>query len=90
MRRPSKPVIEAIVLSDVPDKAILLEANLPPRRRRSKNCGGGISPAAIGALIEGAPSSVNAFRAPQEPRGPVGKADKVLMRLNFPSRPGNA
>jgi hypothetical protein len=60
-------VIETILLSDVSDKAILLEANLPPRRRRSKNCGGGISPAAIGALIEGAPSSVNGFRASQEP-----------------------
>jgi hypothetical protein len=38
------------------------EAN-PPRgaRRRSKNCGGGIVPAAIGALIEAGHSSVNAF-----------------------------
>jgi hypothetical protein len=30
-------------------------------RRRSKNCGGGIVPAAIGALIEAGHSSVNAF-----------------------------
>jgi len=30
-------------------------------RRRSKNSGGGIAPAAIGALIEGGPCSVNAF-----------------------------
>jgi hypothetical protein len=36
----------------------------PERRRRSKNSGGGISPAAIGALIEGGLASVNAFRIP--------------------------
>jgi len=32
------------------------------RRRRSKNSGGGIAPAAIGALIEGTFCSVNGFR----------------------------
>jgi hypothetical protein len=31
-------------------------------RRRSKNSGGGIAPAAIAGLIEGAPCTVNAFR----------------------------
>ena len=31
------------------------------RRRRSKNCGGGIAPAAIGALIEATHCSVNAY-----------------------------
>jgi hypothetical protein len=39
------------------------------RRRRSKNSGGGIAPAAMAALIEGAFCSVNAFRHPQAPAG---------------------
>jgi hypothetical protein len=36
------------------------------RRRRSKNSGGGIAPAAIGAFIEATSCSVNAFQAPLE------------------------
>jgi len=53
-------------------------------RRCSKNSGGGIAPAAIAGLIEGALCSVNAFRAPWGRKARRGKADKVLMRLNFP------
>jgi len=44
-------------------------------RRRSKNCGGGIAPAAIGALIEVAPFSVNAFRAS---RNLEGRPEKLI------------
>jgi hypothetical protein len=59
-------------------------------RRRSKNSGGGIAPAAIAGLIEGAFGSVNAFQPPSEPGSPLGSADKVLMRLNFLCRPARA
>jgi hypothetical protein len=38
---------------------------MPSSRRRSKNSGGGIAPAAIAVLIEGTACSVNAFRAPK-------------------------
>jgi hypothetical protein len=60
-----------------------------PSRRRSKNSGGGIAPAAICALIKGTFCSVNAFRAPWGPESPAEHADKVLMRLNFPCCPVN-
>jgi hypothetical protein len=56
-------------------------------RRRSKNCGGEIAPAAIAGLIEGAPCSVNAFRVCWDREGRPENADKVLMRLNFSDRP---
>jgi hypothetical protein len=36
-----------------------------PDRRCSKNSGGGIAPAAIGGLIEGASCTVNGFRVSQ-------------------------
>jgi hypothetical protein len=49
-----------------------------------KNCGGGIAPAAIGGLIEGAPCSVNAFQPLWSPEAGAEDADKLLMRLNFP------
>jgi hypothetical protein len=64
-------------------------ANKPTSRRRSKNSGGGIAPAANAGLIEGAVCSVNAFRAPQSRQTRTESADKVLMRLNFPVSPGN-
>jgi hypothetical protein len=54
-----------------------------PGRRRSKNSGGGIAPAAIAGLIEGAPCSVNAFRASLGRQTRPGSADKVLKWLNF-------
>ena len=54
-----------------------------PQQRCSKNSGGGIAPAAIGGLIEGALCSVNAFRSLGSPRARTGGADKMLMRLNF-------
>jgi hypothetical protein len=62
---------------------------MPAARRRSKNSGGGIAPAAIDGLIKGALCSVNAFRAPWSQEVRLESADKVLMRLNFLSRPGN-
>jgi hypothetical protein len=37
-----------------------------PQRRCSKNSGGGIAPAAIGGLIEGASGTVNAFQPPRK------------------------
>jgi hypothetical protein len=58
-------------------------------RRRSKNSGGRIAPAANGGLIEGAPCSVNVFRVPRGPAGGSENAYKVLMRLNFPCCPAN-
>ena len=54
----------------------------------SKNSGGGIAPAAIGALIEGGSRSVNALADALGPATPVKPAGKVLMRLNFLRRPG--
>jgi len=54
-----------------------------------KDSGGGIAPAAIAGLIEPPPRSVNAFCLPGSPRGVCQKADKALMRLNFPCCPGN-
>jgi hypothetical protein len=56
-------------------------------RHCSKNSGGGIAPAAIGGLIEGALCSVNAFRPLWDWKAGREKADKVLMRLNFPPCP---
>ena len=46
----------------LPEHAGPWEAYMLARRRRSKNGGGGIAPAAIGALIEGRFCSVNGFR----------------------------
>lgn len=59
-----------------------------PQRRCSKNSGGGIAPAAIGGLIEGASGSVNAFQPARKPGNGAGKARKPLMRLNFRDTPG--
>jgi len=56
-------------------------------RRFSKNSGGGIAPAAIAGLIEGAVCSVNAFRPPRVRKASRENADKLLMRLNFLRRP---
>jgi hypothetical protein len=58
-------------------------AKMLTSRRRSKNSGGGIAPAANGGLIEGAVRSVNAFRTFRNRRKGPEKADKMLMRLNF-------
>jgi hypothetical protein len=57
-------------------------------RRRSKNSGGGIAPAAIGAVIEGGFCSVNALPRPWNRQNRPEAADKVLMRLNFRCCPG--
>ena len=59
-------------------------------RRRSKNSGGGIAPAAIAGLIEGAICSVNAFRPRRGTEIRPESADKVLMRLNFSRHPANS
>lgn len=58
-------------------------------RRRPKNSGGRIAPAANGGLIEGAPCSVNAFRTFRNRQKGPEKADKMLMRLNFLRQPVN-
>jgi hypothetical protein len=58
-------------------------------RRRSKNSGGRIAPAANGGLIEGAPRSVNAFRTVRNRQKGPENADKMLMRLNFLRYPVN-
>ena len=61
---------------------------MPTGRRLSKNSGGGIAPAAIPGLIEGALGSVNAFRLLRNREIRPLRADKMLMRLNFSRRPG--
>ena len=58
-------------------------------RRRSKNSGGRIAPAAIAGLIKGGLYSVNAFRAFWGQGADPENADKVLMRLNFSGSPVN-
>jgi hypothetical protein len=65
-------------------------AKMLTSRRRSKNSGGGIAPAAIAGLIEGAACSVNAFQPLRDPPAGPGKTDKLLMRLNFLCRPARA
>jgi len=72
----------------VPCKKATLGAQRLNLRRCSKNIGGGIAPAAIAGLIEGAVCSVNAFRPPSGGKTSRENADKLLMRLNFPRRPG--
>jgi hypothetical protein len=52
-----------------------------------RNSGGGIAPAAIGALIEAGFSSVNAFRFRQGLRKPPCRSGKPLKRLNIRSYP---
>jgi hypothetical protein len=81
-RRPFNRVIDAGVFSGAPENAVF-RANMLTSRRRSKNSGGRIAPAAIAGLIRGAPCSVNAFRAASCRKGRPENADKVLMRLNF-------
>jgi len=63
---------------------VLRSLFLKGQRRCSKNSGGGIAPAAIAGLIECRPRSVNAQRLPWDGKAGRKKADKVLMRLNFP------
>jgi hypothetical protein len=78
-----------VCYSGVLKEKAIFGANMPAARRRSKNSGGGIAPAAIDGLIKGALCSVNAFRAFGGREARLESADKVLMRLNFPGRPGN-
>jgi hypothetical protein len=82
-------MIDAGNLFDAPEHARSWEAYMLARRRRSKNSGGGIAPAAIGALIEGTFCSVNGFQAAPKRRARAQNADNVLMRLNFRRHPGN-
>ena len=49
----------------------------------------GLRPPPLALLIEAASRSVNAFGTAPEPRRRAGKADKLLMRLNFPCCPVN-
>jgi hypothetical protein len=83
-------MIDAGVSSVLSEDARPREANMLTQRRRSKNSGGGIAPAAIGALIEGTLCSVNAFEAVRSRRARPENADKVLIRLNFRRYPVNA
>src|SRR4029077_14776602 len=70
-RRPFKCVIEVLYFPACSFSGCFLsvffgmpwsEAKMAPQRRCSKNSGGGIAPAAIGGLIEGASCTVNAFQ----------------------------
>src|SRR5689334_21034278 len=56
-------------------------------RRRPKNSGGGIAPAAIGALIEGGLASVNAFAALSRLSEAPAVQLNCLKRLNIRSHP---
>jgi hypothetical protein len=76
------------LFSVVPEHAILCEPDRPATRRRSKNSGGGIAPAAIAVLIEGGVRSVNAFRGPAGRRDLPERGGKMLKWLNFPDAPG--
>jgi hypothetical protein len=58
----SNGVIDAGGVSKLLLRMPWTEAKMLPQRRGSKNSGGGIAPAAIGGLIEGAFRTVNAFR----------------------------
>src|ERR1700692_1714569 len=49
----------------------------------------GLRPPPLPVLIEGALGSVNAFQPPRNRKLRPGRADKVLMRLNFLCRPAN-
>jgi hypothetical protein len=73
----SKGVIDVVLVQGLVVRVLLRipcpEAKMLSERRCSKNSGGGIAPAAIGALIEGRFCTVNAFRAGLEPGCPAGK-----------------
>jgi hypothetical protein len=66
----------------VPENAIL-GANMFSRRRRSKNSGGRIAPAASWRLIEALFSSVNAFPASRRCNKGLLEGFQALARLNF-------
>jgi hypothetical protein len=76
------------LFSVVPEVAILCEPDRPAARRRSKNSGGGIAPAAIAVLIEAGSCSVNAFRVLAGRRDLPERGGKMLKWLNFPGAPG--
>src|SRR5665647_291134 len=87
-RRPSKRMIDEIVFSGVPDNAVLRKQTgssdlartvLLGQWRAQRTAAAGLRPPPLGVLIEAEPCSVNAFRAPEEPQRPAGKADKLLM-----------
>jgi hypothetical protein len=61
--RPFNRVIDAGVISGCSRENAIFGADMPTSRRRSKNSGGGIAPAANAGLIKGAVCSVNAFQA---------------------------
>jgi hypothetical protein len=81
-------VFALVGYSGVPENAIF-GANMLTSRRSPKNIGGRIAPAAIAGLIEGAPCSVNVFRAFRGRKADLANADKVLMRLNFSGSAAN-
>jgi hypothetical protein len=73
MRRPFNRMIDAGVWFGCSQENAIFGANMLTARRRSKNSGGGIAPAAIEGLIKGVLYSVNAFRASAGPAGGPGK-----------------
>jgi hypothetical protein len=88
-RRPFNRVIDTGVLFGCSQENAIFGADMLTARRRSKNSGGGIAPAAIDGLIKGALCGVNVFRGPRRRRMHPENADKVLMRLNFSGSPAN-
>jgi hypothetical protein len=77
-RRPFKPEIDALVVVSgvlsIWPLSVSKQAHAKFASGKwliSKNSGGGIAPAAIAALIEGRPCSVNAFRPSRGVESPV-------------------
>jgi hypothetical protein len=68
----SNCVIDAGCISKVFLRMPCRESQMLPKRRCSKNSGGGIAPAAIGGLIEREFCTVNAFRTPEKTENPAG------------------
>src|SRR5579859_5608963 len=82
--------IDAAGCSERLREAVARQAICATGRPCSKKRGGGIAPAAIGALIEAGLCSVNAFGADKAAERRPRMVRKVLTRLNFPGRPGMA
>jgi len=61
----------------------------PQHGAAQRTAAAGLRPPPLTGLIKGALCSVNAFRAFRSRQARLESADKVLMRLNFPGRPGN-
>jgi hypothetical protein len=73
---------DAVAFPDVPENAIL-GAKLLSRRRRSKNSGGRIAPAAIEGLYRGPGFHRQRLPVRRDPERLGGIGCKMLGRLNF-------